>query len=201
MSEGIIQGFLSLLKGMRLTLHYLTHPSTVVTQQYPENRATLKLPDRYRSRLTMPHDENGFHKCTACHICEESCPNGSIIIAERGKPVTARRELDTFTWRLDSCTFCNVCVVVCPFQALKMEGHFEQAVFDRRLLSYALNRYAGGTTQALMKIAEPADRQAAIEPRLPYSGAAPLARFAPPPEPRPGPAAPAQKVEEKSGVE
>ena len=40
-----------LAKGMRLTLGYFLRPSKIVTRQYPENRATLKFPPRYRAML------------------------------------------------------------------------------------------------------------------------------------------------------
>lgn len=69
----------SLRRGLNITLGYLIHPKTVVTQQYPENRAELKMFDRFRSQLIMQHDENGFHKCTACTYCHryrrDKCKN------------------------------------------------------------------------------------------------------------------------------
>ncbi|MBI2604750.1 MAG: 4Fe-4S dicluster domain-containing protein [Deltaproteobacteria bacterium] len=166
----ILSGLRSLLKGMGVTFRYFSRPSTVVTQQYPENRATLKLFDRSRTLLGMIHDENGFHKCTACHFCEKACPNASITVAERPKPATGKPELDYFTWRMDSCTYCNACVIVCPFSVLTMSGTFENSVFDSRLLIYNLTRYAGPTSQVLMKIADPEERKRMIETRGVFSG-------------------------------
>ena len=166
----IIYGIVSLLKGFRITIFYFSHPSTIVTQQYPENRATLKLADRTRSQLVFTYDDNGYHKCTACHICEEACPNASIHVVDRTPPTLAKDELDYFVWRLDTCTFCNLCVMVCPFQVLKMKPTFESSVFDQRLLVYNLNTYAGATGPELMKLPTPEERQAKIEPRTPYDG-------------------------------
>lgn len=170
----ILSGLGSLLKGMGITFRYLVHPSTVVTEQYPENRATLRLPERARTLLSFICEENGQHRCTACRSCEKACPNRSICITSRKGPVSGRNEIDHFVWRLDSCTFCNMCVLVCPFNALTMNGSFEAAVYDRRLLVYSLNRYAGPTASALAKVAAEEERKNMMEPRTPYGGPVPL---------------------------
>jgi len=170
----VYQALKSLVTGMRVTLHYLVRPKTVVTQQYPENRAELKMFDRFRAQLTMIHDENDYHKCTACKFCEQACPNGSIKVLFREKPALAKTELDALLWRMDSCTFCNACVVVCPYAVLKWEPNFESSVFDRRLLVYNMSHYAGPTSATLMKVEDPAERAKAIEPRTPYYGPVPM---------------------------
>lgn len=164
----------SLASGMRVTFHYLIRPKTVVTQQYPENRAELQMSDRFRAQLSMIHDDNGYHKCTACRFCEMACPNGSIMVKTRAQPALAKVELDTLLWRLDSCTFCNACVMVCPFSVLKFGSNFEGSVYDRRLLVYNMTRYAGPPASVLMKVQDPAERVKAIEPRTPYDGPLPM---------------------------
>jgi NADH-quinone oxidoreductase subunit I len=163
----------SLLTGMRVTLSYLLRPSTIVTREYPENRETLRFPERFRARLRLVYDENGYHRCNACRMCEKACPNGSIQIASRSGAL-ARTELDRYVWRLDSCVFCNACVLVCPSDALEMTAEFENAVMDRRLLIFTLNRYAGPQDKALLKEPDPARRAAAMDPRDPYGGEVPL---------------------------
>jgi len=149
----------------------------VVTQQYPENRATLKLADRVRALLSFKYDENGYHKCTSCHICEEACPNASIHVIDRPTPAISKNELDHFIWRLDSCTFCNLCVLVCPFQVLQMSSKFESSVYDQRLLVYNLNTYAGPTGPVLMKQPDEESRKKLIEPRSVYDGPTALGGF------------------------
>lgn len=170
----IVDGTASLLKGMAVTIRYLVRPSTIVTRQYPENRETLRMFDRYRTQLVMSHDEQGYHKCTACRQCVLACPNASILITTRKGAVSGRNELDQYVWRHDSCTFCNACVIVCPFGALEMSPKFESAVFDRRLLVYNLNRYAGPPASVLLKAADDEQRKSMMEPRGVYSGPLPL---------------------------
>ena len=139
--SGLFTGIKSLLFGMSVTWKELW--TKKVTRQYPENRATLVISDRWRSELTMPHDANNEHACTACGICEMNCPNGTIkvisqmIETEDGKK---KKILDRYTWDLGMCTFCNLCVITCPSNAIKFENTFENAVFTREKLKQQLNR-------------------------------------------------------------
>jgi NADH-quinone oxidoreductase subunit I len=164
----------SLLKGMRLTFNYFRRPSTVVTQQYPENRKTLKFPPRYRAMLHLIYEDNGYHRCTACRMCEKACPNKSIKILSRKGEVSGKNELDRYIWRFDTCVFCNACVQSCPFDALEMGHEFETAVYDRRLLIFNLNRYAGPWAGVLTKEPDLAVRAKMMEPRDRYGGPVPL---------------------------
>ncbi|MDP2989967.1 MAG: 4Fe-4S binding protein [Kiritimatiellota bacterium] len=172
--RAVLDGIGSLLKGMKVTFYYISHPSTVVTQQYPENRKTLRMAPRFRGQLAFVRDENNYHKCIACHICETACPNGSINVVARKGPVTGKNEIDCFVWRFDSCTFCNMCVIACPSAALMMRTGFESAVYDQRLLIYNLNHYAGPASAALMKVTDPEERGKMMEPRRFYEGPMPL---------------------------
>ena len=79
----VYHGVTSLLKGMRQTGYYFFHPKEIITEQYPDNRATLKLADRFKGEVVMPHDENNEHTCTGCTACELACPNGTIKIITR----------------------------------------------------------------------------------------------------------------------
>ncbi|MBI5092834.1 MAG: 4Fe-4S binding protein [Candidatus Hydrogenedentes bacterium] len=163
-----------LLQGMRLTLGYLLSPSKIVTQQYPENRATLKFPERYRAILKFKYDENGLHKCTGCKNCEVACPNASIKVITRDSVITEDHELDRYIWRLDSCMFCNACVQACPFDAIEMGHAFENAVYDRRLLIYGLNPIAGPAASALENEEDPEVRRRMSDPRTILGGPIPL---------------------------
>lgn len=139
----IFNGFFSLLTGMRVTAGYFFTPWKNITQQYPENRATLKIADRFRGEVIMPHNENNEHKCIACGLCELNCPNGSIeiitksVVNEEGKK---KRAIDKHIYHLGMCTFCNLCIRACPTEAIVMGKNFEHAVWDRSTLTKVLNK-------------------------------------------------------------
>lgn len=134
------KGISSLVKGMAVTGKEFVTPK--VTEQYPENRGTLKIADRFRAELTLIYDENGRHKCIGCGICQMNCPNGTIQLTTKmvdlpdGKK---KRMLDKYMYDLGSCTFCMLCVTTCPQDALEFTNDFEQAVFTRDKLVKQLN--------------------------------------------------------------
>lgn len=138
--KGVGKGIASLVKGMEVTGKEFVTPK--VTEQYPENRATLQISDRFRARLTLKYDERGFHKCIGCGICQMNCPNGTIKLETKmvdlpdGKK---KRKLDKYLYDLGSCTFCMLCVTTCPQDALEFSNDFEQAVFTREKLVQQLN--------------------------------------------------------------
>jgi NADH-quinone oxidoreductase subunit I len=132
----------SLVTGMGITLRYFTHPSEIVTAEYPDNRETLKFPARFRGRVVMPHDESGEHKCTACTMCEKACPNGSISILAT-KNVAGKRVLGRFVYRLSQCTLCNLCIEACPFGAIEMGHDYEMASEKKEDFDCVLNKKEG----------------------------------------------------------
>jgi NADH-quinone oxidoreductase subunit I len=141
--KDIFVGIKTLWAGMRITGKYFFSPGMIVTQKYPENRDTLKMFDRYKGEVIMPHDANNQHHCTGCGICQINCPNGSIEIITR-KEITAEgkevRLIDKHIYHLDMCTFCALCVKTCPSDALDFGHDFENAVFDKSKLIKILNK-------------------------------------------------------------
>lgn len=133
-------GVKSLLVGMGVTGKEFVTPK--ITEQYPENRATLEIPDRFRAELTLKYDEEGRHRCIACGICQMNCPNGTIKLTTKmvempdGKK---KRKLDEYFYDLGSCTFCMLCMTTCPQDALEFTNDFEQATFTRDALVKKLN--------------------------------------------------------------
>lgn len=138
--SSLFKGAHSLIKGMEVTGKELV--TKKVTEQYPENRATLEIPPRFRATLQFVYDDEGYHKCTACRTCERNCPNGTITITTRmeeqpdGKK---KMKLEKYIYDLGSCTFCDLCVTSCPFKAIEFSNDFEQAVFRRESLVKQLN--------------------------------------------------------------
>ncbi|MBI2425552.1 MAG: 4Fe-4S binding protein [Candidatus Hydrogenedentes bacterium] len=203
---------IGLLRGMKMTLGYFLSPEEIVTQQYPENRDTLRFPERYRGNLRFKfpnaeeheshaalvtqvsqeaevdaqhaaawmHEDNGarwYHNCTGCGKCEAACPNASIKVITRHGEILDDRELDRFVWRLDSCMFCNACVQACPWDAIEMTAGFENAVYDRRLLVYNLNKMAGPRINLIQDEENPDVRKRMVERRDRYGGPVPLNGF------------------------
>lgn len=133
----------SLLIGMKLTGYYFTHLKEIVTEEYPDNRSTLKMAERFRGEVTLPHDEKNEHRCSGCQSCEIACPNGSIKIITKqeiqadGKK---KKRIDTWIYHLDMCTMCNLCIVACPSDAIVMGHNFEHSVYDKKQLRKILNK-------------------------------------------------------------
>src|ERR1041384_5939705 len=133
----------SLVTGMKRTGYYFMHPKEIITEQYPDNRDSMKLADRFRGEVIMPHNENNEHACTGCTACELACPNGTIKIITKfdvtpdGKK---KKALDTFIYHLELCTMCNLCVQACPTDAITMAQTFEHSVYDRSKLTKKLNK-------------------------------------------------------------
>ena len=152
---GIADGLKTLATGMKVTMkEYFTPKST---EQYPENRkTTLHVAKRQRGRLVMLRDENGAVKCTACTLCEKTCPNGTIkitsqmVTTEEGKK---KRQLVDYQYDLGDCMFCQLCVNACNFGAIEFTNDFENSTFSRDALVLHLDKeeYKGGSLPGLIE--------------------------------------------------
>jgi NADH-quinone oxidoreductase subunit I len=137
----IFHGLITLLTGMKVT--FIEFFTKKTTEEYPDNRDTLVLSERFRGTLYMPIDENGKNKCIACGLCESSCPNDTLHLEidtvtdeETGKK---KKLLLKYQYDLGSCMFCQLCVNVCPTSAIAFNTKFEHAVFDKSKLIKILN--------------------------------------------------------------
>jgi len=166
--SSLFKGTYSLIKGMEVTGKELF--TKKVTEQYPENRAELKIPERFRATLQFIYDEEGYHKCIACKTCERNCPNGTIQITTRmvdlpnGKK---KMKLDKYIYDLGSCTFCGLCVNTCPTNAIEFSNDFEQAVFRREALVKQLNYLPEKEKPAPAPVAKPATEAPKAEAQQP----------------------------------
>lgn len=152
---GLVSGVKTLCTGLKVTLtEYFTAKST---EQYPENRkTTLHVAKRHRGRLVFKRNEDGSHKCTACTLCEKTCPNGSIKIisemlteAETGKK---KKNLVDYQYNLGDCMFCQLCTNACNFDAIEFTNDFENSTFTRDALVLHLDKenYKGGSLPNLI---------------------------------------------------
>ena len=117
----------AVLRAMRITgINLLRKPVTV---HYPEKPRTY--PDRYRGLLALTYDkETGEENCIGCRLCEFICPP-AVIKVEMLK-TEQRNYAKNFTLELYACEFCELCVQVCPTDAIVMMKSFDLATADRR---------------------------------------------------------------------
>ena len=142
-------GISSLIKGMGVTGKEFFTPK--VTESYPDSRKGADPSEpryqqyaapRFRAKLQFIYLPDGRNRCTACGTCQRNCPNGTITITTKMADLPdgkKKRKLDKYMYDLGSCTFCELCVTTCPFDAIEFSNDFEQAVFTREKLVQQLN--------------------------------------------------------------
>jgi NADH-quinone oxidoreductase subunit I len=117
----------AIARAMRITAMTLFRKP--VTVHYPEKPRAY--PDRYRGLLALTYDpQTGEENCIGCRLCEFICPP-AVIKVEMQKAET-RNYAKTFTLELYACEFCELCVQVCPTDAIVMMKSFDLSTTDRR---------------------------------------------------------------------
>src|SRR6266513_4267998 len=128
------------LKGMAVTarnfLGSYFEKDRLITVQYPEERETL--PENYRNFpiLIYDGDAQAGLRCVACKICEKECTTKCIYIVKSddkkpdymGKPQFYPKMFDI---DISVCMSCQICVEVCPFEAIKMDKVYELSRRER----------------------------------------------------------------------
>lgn len=134
----LFHGIRSLLTGFKVTGKEFFTPK--VTEEYPDNRDTLRISPRFRGRLVMPEPS----RCVACGLCQINCPNDTISVVSETveEEGTGRRKkvLVSYEYDLGACMFCQLCVNSCPHDAIAFSTDFENAVYDRNHLKLTLNK-------------------------------------------------------------
>ena len=102
-----------------------------ITVQYPTVKRVY--PDRFRGILALAYEKDtGEEACIGCRLCEFICPP-QVIKVEMLK-AEKRNYAKLFTLELYACEFCELCVQVCPTDAIIMLRTFDLATTDRREL-------------------------------------------------------------------
>lgn len=110
-----------------------TNEERLTTVQYPEEKLPLKENTRNFPFLVFDGDDNvkGL-RCVACKICEKECPPQCIyIVLERDAKGKPQKHPKIFDIDISVCMSCQICVEVCPFDAIKMDQVYELSRFDR----------------------------------------------------------------------
>jgi NADH-quinone oxidoreductase subunit I len=117
----------ALVWGMRIT--FINMFRKPVTVHYPT--VERPYPSRFRGLLALTYDqETGEENCIGCRLCEFICPP-AVIKVEMLK-AEKRNYAKTFTLELYACEFCELCVQVCPTDAIIMMKSFDLSTADRR---------------------------------------------------------------------
>jgi NADH-quinone oxidoreductase subunit I len=117
----------AVLRAMGATLKNLFRKP--ITVHYPDKER--QYPSRYRGLLALTYDKDtGEENCIGCRLCEYVCPP-AVIKVEMLK-AEKRNYAKTFTLELYACEFCELCVQVCPTDAIVMMKSFDMPTADRR---------------------------------------------------------------------
>ena len=177
------------LQAMRVTLTNLLRPVTTV--EFP--KVIRERAERYRSSFALLHDEQGDELCIGCLQCERICPSQVIAIKFGGKresPITGKKRgyADDFILDMSACIFCELCVQVCPTDAIVMTREPEVPTYSREELVLTMPKLyanekskprAWGDATRLMGMQEPpkVPKPPAVAPATPpapaTSGGAP----------------------------
>ncbi|MEK7676077.1 MAG: 4Fe-4S dicluster domain-containing protein [Verrucomicrobiota bacterium] len=157
LGEGIIKGMV-----VTATNFFGSYVSAerLVTVQYPEERLPPQENARNFPFLVYDGDDpdRGL-RCVACKICEKECPPQCIYIVlerdEKGKPQKRPRIFDL---DISVCMSCQICVEVCPFDAVKMDTEYELSDFDR-FKSLLLNKQRLAKSNTYYRKIHPAEAE------------------------------------------
>jgi NADH-quinone oxidoreductase subunit I len=123
-----------MLQGLWVTLR--RYFSRKVTVQYPEK---VKQPaERFRGLLRLYRDESGEPLCIACKACQRICPTNCFSIEGARAEGEKTRRPTTFDWKLDRCSFCGLCVEVCPTAAIRFSREFRMTAVRKEPLLFRM---------------------------------------------------------------
>ena len=134
LGQGIVKG---MVETARNFIGSYVKEDRLVTVQYPEER--LPQTEAARNFPFLVYDGDDWQKglrCVACLICEKECPPQCIYIvkdAVRKPDATGKLQFQPKAFDIDTsvCMSCQICVEVCPFDAIKMDVEYELSTGDR----------------------------------------------------------------------
>lgn len=134
LGEGILKG---LAETARNFFGSYVSKDRLTTVQYPEKR--LPQIEAARNFPFLVYDGEDWQqgmRCVSCLICEKECPPKCISIEKsKDKKLDASGKPQfypaVFNIDVSVCMSCQICVEVCPFDAIKMDVDFELSTKDR----------------------------------------------------------------------
>jgi NADH-quinone oxidoreductase subunit I len=156
MTKSTINGYLSALKGLSITLRHLfsSHKKRKIlpasdnnyfkqlegtnTIQYPHQK--LPIPEVGRYQLDVEMDD-----CIVCDLCAKVCPVDCIdieaikatgAIGQTSDGTTKRLYAAKFDIDMAKCMYCGLCTIVCPTECIVMTNQYDRSVVDINDLTY-----------------------------------------------------------------
>src|SRR5690625_4460939 len=126
-----MRAMLSSLRTIWLTFLHMFQKR--VTVQYPEEKAYLA--PRYRGRIVLTRDPDGFERCVGCYLCAAACPVDCISL-QATEDEKGRRKPEFFRINFSRCIFCGLCEDACPTYAIQLIPDFEMGEYNRQNLVY-----------------------------------------------------------------
>jgi NADH-quinone oxidoreductase subunit I len=163
--------------GQAMRITFVNFFRTPVTVHYPT--VARPLPNRFRGLLALTYDkETGEENCIGCRLCEFICPP-AVIKVEMLKG-EKRNYAKFFSLELYACEFCELCVQVCPTDAIIMMKSFDLATADRRemlldkdrLHAIGLQHEPSWATGNLLRDMQQPPKKQEAESRKPEAGSA-----------------------------
>jgi len=109
----------------------------LTTIQFPEERAPrIEASRNFPFLVYDGSDPQQGLRCVSCLICEKECPPKCIFIeksTDKKPDATGKPQFYPAKFNIDVsvCMSCQICVEVCPFDAIKMDNAFELSATDR----------------------------------------------------------------------
>ena len=109
----------------------------LTTIQYPEERAPrIEASRNFPFLVYDGTDPQAGLRCVSCLICEKECPPKCIFIeksADKKPDAVGKPQFYPTRFNIDVsvCMSCQICVEVCPFDAIKMDNDFEASATGR----------------------------------------------------------------------
>ncbi len=134
LGEGIVKGLAQTAKNF---FGSYACEERLVTVQYPEERLPRQEAARNFPFLVYDRDDpKAGLRCVACLICEKECPPQCIYIVKdvvKKPDYMGKLQFQPKVFDIDTsvCMSCQICVEVCPFDAIKMDVEFELSAVDR----------------------------------------------------------------------